>query len=380
MKKKIKILYLDHSNDYSGGQRSLLILVNQLDIKKYTPIVVVDYFSYETLKFFKKYNIKIIKIHYFNNKYFQYLLSPLVLFQLVVVSLRERVDLIHSNTFKTGALGGVLSKILSIPSIFRARLGIDVNNHGFVDRMIYELNDIIIANSKYVKKTFKERFSIKDNKIKVVYNPVDLIINLDTIFVSSFKKKYLVDNVFLIGVIGRIEAIKRIHELVEAINILIRSHNDFKVLLIGNPSHQDKGKYYTSIKDLITRYQLESYFFFVGFTDKIYEVISCLDLIVLCSEGEALPRSIIESQLLGKAVIASNSGGNCELIEDHLTGLLYQLGDPNDLSIKIEMLFQDNKLRIQLGQNAQKFAQNTFHENNTIKPETTFYRNLVNGF
>lgn len=369
----VRILYLDHSSDFSGGQVSLLILLDSLDKSKFKPFVVVNKNAKRSIEQLRKKGIEPLIINYFNDKPFELLLFPFVILKVVSLSRKYNIDLIHSNTFKSGIIGGITSKLLGISSIFRARLGLEYNGHGFIDYMIYRLNSMILANSNYVKRTFENKLKVSGEKIITVYNPITYKSASNINFVNETRNSY---DKKIIGVIGRVEKFKRIDELVFAVEELIEKSNNFVVRVIGAPSKVDNGKYFDYLKDLISKKGLEKHFEFVGFIENVSVQIKKLDILVLCSKGEALPRSIFESQLQEKVVIVSNSGGNLELVEDNYTGLLYEAGNPKDLAQKILEVIKD-KPNTQMGRNAKISVLEKFSKENTINKETALYLKLV---
>src|SRR5439155_9534272 len=77
-----------------------------------------------------------------------------------------------------------------------------------------------------------------------------------------------------------------------------------------------------------------------------------IDIFVLPSVSEALSNALMEAMACGCACIASRVGGNCELIEDGATGLLFENKDVAALVGQIERLIADPGLQRQLGQRA----------------------------
>ena len=75
-----------------------------------------------------------------------------------------------------------------------------------------------------------------------------------------------------------------------------------------------------------------------------------------------LEYSTLEAMAMGKAVLASDIGGNREVICPSQTGELFRVGDHEDLVAKIETLFSDESLCRSLGVNAQKYVRENFSE------------------
>lgn len=370
------VLYLDNSSDFSGGQKSLLALLSRLDKDKFRAIVVVSKKASRFKDGLRKIGIDYVEINYVNTRLLEFLLMPFVVFRLWYIIRLTRCDLIHANTFKVGVMSGILRRVISQPVIFRSRLGIVVNSHGFIDKIIYNNCDLILANSHYVKSTYFQRFG-SDSKVEVVYNPLFPDYELDQVLLEDLRQKYFKVPCFYFGAIGRIEPFKRQDEIVEAVKILSKRRNDFKVLFMGNISLSGGDSYKEKLLSMIKAYGLESYFVFTGFLAPIFEATSLLNCVLLCTEGEPLSRGVFESQYLKVPVIASDSGGNAELIQCGETGLLYELGNPSDLADKMFQIMDSGILRAKIIENAHSFVRNAFRPQATIALEQAVYERLL---
>ena len=78
---------------------------------------------------------------------------------------------------------------------------------------------------------------------------------------------------------------------------------------------------------------------------------SC-DIFVNPSLYEGMPNTVLEAMASGLAVVASDIGGNDQLVENDRTGLLFDLSEPERLTNAILRLAQDPALRDQLGKTA----------------------------
>jgi glycosyltransferase involved in cell wall biosynthesis len=83
-------------------------------------------------------------------------------------------------------------------------------------------------------------------------------------------------------------------------------------------------------------------------------------MVVLTSKWEGLSRVILEAMALEKAVIATRVGGNSEIIKHKANGLLITQESEPELCQAILELFDDNKLRIQLGEAGKKTVSKNF--------------------
>src|SRR5882724_1325366 len=100
--KLITVFYLDHSNDFSGGQKSLLALLPLLDRSRFNPIVIVDARAQRMISDLNKIGVTNLQINYLNRPLFEYFLFFIPVIKIWTLMKRHRCDLLHCNTFKSG--------------------------------------------------------------------------------------------------------------------------------------------------------------------------------------------------------------------------------------------------------------------------------------
>jgi glycosyltransferase involved in cell wall biosynthesis len=102
-----------------------------------------------------------------------------------------------------------------------------------------------------------------------------------------------------------------------------------------------------------------------------------IDIFVLPSLSEAFSNALLEAMASGCAVVGSNVGGTPELIHDGQTGLLFRLGDSQDLAAKLRRLIEEDNLRQQLRVAAVTLARNNFPLHRTIQRNAELYESLL---
>ncbi len=116
---------------------------------------------------------------------------------------------------------------------------------------------------------------------------------------------------------------------------------------------------------------------FHGNVVQVPELLSTLDVAVLCSSAEGLANSLLEYMAAGRPIVATQVGGNAELIQDEVTGLLTPPGDAAALARAILRLLSDRGLARRLGTAAQRRARQ--HNSHQVKAwrYQQFYRGLL---
>ncbi|NQT13916.1 MAG: glycosyltransferase, partial [Planctomycetes bacterium] len=86
-----------------------------------------------------------------------------------------------------------------------------------------------------------------------------------------------------------------------------------------------------------------------GCVDDVASFLAELDVAVLTSHSEGLSNAILEYMAAGRPIVATAVGGNVELIEDEISGLLVPPGDPESVARAIDRLLRDPALGARLG-------------------------------
>ena len=103
------------------------------------------------------------------------------------------------------------------------------------------------------------------------------------------------------------------------------------------------------------------------YPDKVREYLSEIDVYALITGMDLAPLSLKEAQLMKKPVVATNVGGNPEMMVDGKTGFLVEKGNHEQLIAKIRLLLEDKTLAKDMGENGHKFIDETFNLNVVAK-------------
>jgi len=111
--------------------------------------------------------------------------------------------------------------------------------------------------------------------------------------------------------------------------------------------------------------ELEKYenFHWLGkleYPDKVREFLSEIDIYALITGMDLSSLSLKEAQLMKRPVVATNVGGNPEMMKDGITGFLVEKGNHKQLIEKIKLLLTDKKLAEQMGNEGRKFVEETY--------------------
>lgn len=169
--------------------------------------------------------------------------------------------------------------------------------------------DRIICVSNDAKKSFQSLFGISDERLKVIYNPINVseIRHMSEAFEVKKEK-------FTIGYVGRLD--KRADRLIRIARMFVESGYDIDFWFLGN------GGYKTEMELLSREYQVERYCKFWGYQDNPYPYMKMQDIYVSVSDVEGFSLTACESLCLGCAVVSTRTCGPTELLDNNKYGIL----------------------------------------------------------
>jgi len=135
---------------------------------------------------------------------------------------------------------------------------------------------------------------------------------------------------------------------------------DVQLSIVGN--HQNE--YGAFLQRLTQELGVADKVTFVGYTPNPHALVAESDVALMCSRGEPFGRVTVEAMKLGRPVIGAAGAGTSELIRHGTNGMLYRLGDAEDLARCVEMLYQNRCLLKKLGSEAKVWATERFNIEN----------------
>ena len=165
--------------------------------------------------------------------------------------------------------------------------------------------------------------------------------------------------------------------LVEAFAQVIARRKDVVLLLVGGPSEDDS--FMRATQKRVKELGLEGHVRFLGPRSDVPEILALTDVYVQPSLYEGLPLSVMEAMAMQRAVVATDVGGNNELVTDGQTGLLVPPGDSQTMGDAILRLLDDPLRRASLGAAARELVSKEHTESCMIGRYEMLYRMLAGG-
>ena len=221
-----------------------------------------------------------------------------------------------------------------------------------IEKFCLEHADYTIVLTNKTKEIIQKNYEIPNEKITVIPDVIDsdeFISNLTDKNIQEFQQKYNLDNnLKKIVFIGRIAYEKGCSVLLNAFKKLIR--DDCELIFYGDGNERFLLEKEIERMGVQKKCQVTGY---LPNTD-ISLAIKTADLVVMPSLHEEFGGLILEIASVGKAVIGSNIGGIPTLIEDGKSGLLFECGNVEELSKKIDEIIDKSDLLQEYGDELKK--------------------------
>jgi len=202
--------------------------------------------------------------------------------------------------------------------------------------------DMFICPSNFIKNKMID-FGMPENRTIHIPNFID---------VNKFNPTYENEDYFLY--FGRLSEEKGLKTLLKAMKHVRTS----KLIIVGTGPIEEE------LHNMITSLKLENVEM-AGFKsgEELLKIVKKSRFSIIPSECyENCPLSVLEAMALGKAVVGANIGGIPELIDNYSTGLIFESGNEESLSKKINLLLKDPLVAVEMGVNSRRKIEEEYNE------------------
>ncbi|MDY6799764.1 MAG: glycosyltransferase [Bacteroidota bacterium] len=332
------ICFINSSKTWGGGEKWHFDNALFLAEKDYSVHVITNVNSTLYNELNKKTNIKTNQLKISNFSF----VNPLRVIQVIKLLKKINPDTVIINLPSDLKLLATALCFFYIKNIIYRRGSAIAVKNSILNRYIFKnVITCIIVNSLATKQTLLQNNSnlIDENKIKLIYNGIDLKPYLD----NKTKTRKKTSKELTIGHIGRFSEEKNQTFLVDVAHQLKKKKIPFHFLLGGD------GPDFHKIKTLIKKRNLTENFTLPGFIKNTSEFIKSIDVFVLPSFWEGFGYVTIEAMANEKPVIAFNITSNREVIENNVTGFLTPKNDLKTFVEKINFFYNYPEKAYEMG-------------------------------
>ena len=353
MTTKINVLQVIPKLGYGGAETGCYDIAHFLAEKECGSFIATS--GGELLKYVKKNKVGIFRLPVHTKNPFLIIFNALILSVLIIL---KKINIVHARS-RAPAWSCYLACILTnriFVTTFHGTYNFKNKFKKFYNSIMLR-SKLTIAGSNFIFGHINENyheFLNKKKKLRVIFRGINIDYfnqkNISILKQEKLKKEWNLDqNKFTILMPGRLTAWKGQEKFIEALNILLEDYNitNFQAILLG--SDQGRKVYSKKLLSLVERYSLTKKIKFIDHCKEMPLAYSLADVVVSASvEPEAFGRVAVESQSMGKPIIASNIGGSKETVLNKKSGFLYKHDDPRELAKNLNTVIQLNQEELKL--------------------------------
>ena len=353
MATKINVLQVIPRLGYGGAETGCYDIAHYLAEQNFGSYIATS--GGDLLKFVKKNKVKVFKFPVHSKNPLIIILNTIMLTCLILI---KKINIVHARS-RAPAWSCYFACLITntiFVTTFHGTYNYKSKLKKFYNSIMLR-SKLTIAGSNFIFGHINDNYSEylnKHKKLRVIFRGINIDYfnskNISILKQEKLKREWVLDpNKFIILMPGRLTYWKGQEKFIEALNILIEDYNftNFHAVLLG--SDQGRKVYSKKLYSLVERYSLSKKISFINHCGEMPLAYSLADVVVSASiEPEAFGRIAVESQSMGKPIIASNIGGSKETVLNKKTGFLYKHDDPRELAKCLNTVIQLNQEELKL--------------------------------
>jgi glycosyltransferase involved in cell wall biosynthesis len=294
------------------------------------------------------------------------------LWRLYRLMRRERPAILHTFLFHANILGRILGRLAGVPLIISGErtMGMESRCRYRLNQITQGLADRVVCVSPQVADFVLDKVGIPWEKVVVIPNGVD-IAHWERLPDRRKAREALglpLDGT-LVGVIARLDPVKRLDVLLRALAAL----EGVSAVVVGYGPQEDR------LKSLAEELGIEGRVRFAGHQRDVRPWLAALDVFVLSSDWEGMSNALLEAMAARLPVVATATGGTPDVVLDGKTGFLVPPGDPPALARALGRLLADPGLRERMGRAGRHRVGESFSVDLMVERTESLYENLRAG-
>ncbi|HEX5938641.1 MAG TPA: glycosyltransferase [Actinomycetota bacterium] len=306
--------------------------------------------------------------------------------ELVAILRRGRYDIVHTHNPKPGLMGRVAARLAGVPVVVNTVHGFYAGPQDpparripvmaleriaalFSDAELYQSNEDLAWARRIGIVPATRQHHLGNGTDLDHFDPTAV----DPARLASLREELRIPpDARVVGMIGRLVREKGFREFFMAARAVRARHPDTVFLAIG-PSDPDKGDAISAAE----REAVSSDVVFAGFRGDVRDLLALMDVFVLPSWREGMPRSAVEAAAMGRAMVLTDIRGCREVARNEIEALLIPPRDPGGLTAAILRLIEDPELAARLSTAARDRALQRFDEKAVAARVVDVYRSLL---
>lgn len=363
-----KVLHLIETSEPGGAETVLAYIASNLDPASYRSLVCVLEEGWLTD------HLQTLGLPYvvIENRWSY---DPVFLYELVKLIRREKISLMHSHEFMMTVYGSVASKLTGVPLIGTVHGKVyypEKRRRILAFRFAVSLCAKMIAVSDDLRQYLVDTLNFNPRKVMTLRNGIDLTRYTASSSRDESRRQFSIPpDALVAGTAGSLFKVKGLEYLLEAARELSNLYPNFQLIIAGEGDQKE------ALEERAKELDLGNIVRFLGFCKDIPNLLDAIDVYVCSSLSEGLSLSILEAMAVSRPVVATDVGGNREIVVPDDSGFLVPPCDTSSLVGRIAELFDSSELRERFGRRGREIVEERFSLEKMVRNYEGLYEGLI---
>jgi glycosyltransferase involved in cell wall biosynthesis len=282
----------------------------------------------------------------------------------------HKIDIVHCHQY-TPWVYGVLAA-------FGTKTKVIFTEHGrfypdssswkrkWINPWLCRVTDHITSISKATKQALVEFENIPEHRIQVVYNGI-LPPIVDPFKTSQLRRELkIAEHTLILGTIARLDPIKNHTMMLEAFSLVLKVYPDTVLIIVGD------GEERQNIEEQIQTLDIKNKVILPGYDPQPQHYLALMDIFLLSSLSEGASMTLLEAMALKKPCVVTDAGGNSEIIQHNINGIVTPNNIPKDFAEGIMLLQNNSFKRAEFGEKSKVIFDDKF----TVEAMSTSFEHI----
>ncbi len=291
---------------------------------------------------------------------------------------QEGVDILHTFFPSSDIWGGIVGRISGCPVLISGRRDMGFlrqRKHRVAYRILNRMFDQVQAVSDMVRDFHIAEDHLDPAKVVTVYNGIDLQL-VDSIepLRDSAVSRELEGASHVVITVANLRPIKGIDVLIRAAVLVRREFPRAKFVVVGQPFPK---AYLGELQQLAASLGVEDGVRFLGQRNDVIALLKIADVFCLPSHSEGMSNALLEAMACSLPCVATDVGGNGEVVNDRLGGYLVAPGQPQALAARIMDLLKNRDQARRMGAFGRQMVESKFTVQRMVDRVVGLYEGLL---
>ncbi len=290
--------------------------------------------------------------------------------QIIGLIKAEKIDVMHSTHRFSSIIGRIVNRLTNIPLV------VSIHEIKEDKRFLSSLwtSNFNIVPSQALRSHLVTYYGLSPNKINVISNGIDPVIEVDLDHCNELRRTLPFDNnCIMLGYIGRLSSEKGVRFFIDSVALLLSQNQQVKALIVGGGPEE------TALRNQVADLQIEDSVIFLGMRDDIPELLEIIDIMILPSISESFGTAALEAMRASRPVIATSSGGLPEVVKDGFSGRIVPPESPIHMAEAISELILNPEVGRTYGRNGRESIFKEYTIDKMVEGYITVFTEAINS-